>query len=128
MTRLVKLVNDILWGMENLVTAVVTLDLSAAFNTVDHDILLHVLEKQFGITDTAKKWYHSYLKPREFRVLIKKHRSQARQLDYSVPQGSIQGAFLFKSYDSTLDELVIQLSLYGFADDHSVKDLSNPAN
>ena len=41
--------------MENqLVTAVVILDLTAAFNTVDHDLLLDVLEKQFGITDTAK--------------------------------------------------------------------------
>ena len=45
-TSLVKLVNDILWGMENQpVTAVVILDLSAAFNTVDHDLLLEVLEK-----------------------------------------------------------------------------------
>ena len=52
MTSLVKLVNDILWGMKNqLVTAVV----NAAFNTVDHDLLLDVLEKQFGITDHCKK-------------------------------------------------------------------------
>ena len=70
---LVKLVNDILWGMENqLLTAVVTLDLSAAFNTLDHDLLLDVLEKQFGITDAARKWYHNYLKPRKFGVLIEK--------------------------------------------------------
>ena len=46
-TSLVKLVNDILWNMENqLVTAIVILDLSAAFNTVDHDLLLEVLGKQ----------------------------------------------------------------------------------
>ena len=45
-TSLVKLVNDILWAMEKqLVTVVVILDLSAAFNTVDHDLLLEVLEK-----------------------------------------------------------------------------------
>ena len=61
-TSLAKLVNDILWGMENkLVAAVVILDLSAAFDTVDHDRLLDVLEKWFGITDTAKIWYHNYL-------------------------------------------------------------------
>ena len=54
-TSLVKLVNDILMGMENqLVTGVVKLDLSAAFDTVDHDLSVDVLEKQFGITDTAK--------------------------------------------------------------------------
>ena len=45
-TSLVKLVNDILWNMENqLVTAIVILDLSAAFDAVDHDILLEVLRK-----------------------------------------------------------------------------------
>ena len=53
-TSLVKLVNDILWNMENqLVTAIVILDLSAAFDTVDHDILLEVLGKCFGIVRSS---------------------------------------------------------------------------
>ena len=100
-TNLVNLVNDILWGMENqLVTAVVILDLSAAFDTVGHHLLLDVLE----ITDAARKWYH--LKPRKFGVLIEMDKSQPRQIDYLVLQGSIQGSFLFISYASTLDELV----------------------
>ena len=68
-----------------------------------------------------KKWYHNYLKHRKFRVLIEKDKSQPRQLDYSVPQGSIQGVFLFISYASTMDELVTQLILNGFAADHSVR-------
>ena len=93
--------------MENqLVTAIVILDLSAAFDTVDHDLLVDVLEKRFGITGTARKWYESYLRPRSFRVEVGKERSQPRQLDYSVPQGSIQGAFLFVAYASTLEEIV----------------------
>ena len=93
-TSLVKLVNDILWRMENwLVTAVVILDLSAAFDTVDHDLLLDVLEKQFGITDAASKWYHNYLKPRKFRIVIEKDKPQPRQLNYWVPQGNIQRNF-----------------------------------
>ena len=83
--------------------------------------LLDVLEKQFGVTDVSRKWYHNHLEPRKFRVLIEKDKSQPRQLDYSVPQGSIQGTFLFISYDSTLDELVMQLTLNGFAGDHSVR-------
>ena len=67
-TGLVKLVYYILWGMENqLVTAVVKQDLSIAFDTVDHDVLLDILEKQFGINDAAKKWYHNYLKPTEIQ-------------------------------------------------------------
>ena len=108
--------------MENqLVTAIVILDLSTAFDTVDHDLLLDVIEKQFGITDADKKWYHKYHKSRKFRVLIERDKLQPRQLGYSVPQGSIHGAFLFISYASTLDELVTQLTLNGFADDHNVR-------
>ena len=118
-----KLVNDILWDMEKqLVTVVVILDLSVAFDTVNHDLLLEVLEKQCGIVGTAKQWYTSYLKPRTFKVGIRGTTSWPRQLDYSVPQGSVQEAFLFMAYASTLD-LVVQPSgveLNGFADDHSV--------
>ena len=129
-TSLVKLVNDILWAMEKqLVTVVVILDLSAAFDTVDHDLPLEVLESRFGIVGTARKWYTSYLKPRSFKVSIRSSTSRPRQLDYSVPQGSIQGAFLFIAYASTLD-LVVQpsgLELNGFADDHSIRTTFKPS-
>ena len=129
-TSLVKLVNDILWNMDRqLVTSIVILDLSAAFDTVDHDLLLDILEARFGMTGTARKWYESYLKPRRFRVVVGKEESQPRQLDYSVPQGSIQGAFLFVAYASTLDEIVdsTRLELNGFADDHSVRRAFKPS-
>ena len=56
---------------KQLVTVVVILDLSAAFDTVDHDLLLQVLENRFGIAGTARKWYTSYLKPRSFKVSIR---------------------------------------------------------
>ena len=49
---------------KQLVTAVVIQDLSAAFDTVDHDLLLEVLEKQFWITGSARLWYQNYLKQR----------------------------------------------------------------
>ena len=106
-TSLIKLVDDLLWAMEKqLVTAVVILDLLAAFDTVDHDLLLEVLEKRFGVTDKAKEWYSNYIKQRKFSIIIGKNKSEPRQLKCSVPQGSIQGAFLFISYASTLDEIV----------------------
>ena len=128
-TSLVKLVNDILWNMENqLVTAIVILDLSAAFDTVDHDLLLEVLGKRFGIVGKARTWYESYLKPRQFRVAVEDKISQPRQLDYLVIQGSVQGAFLFIAYASTLDQIVDkQLTLNGFADDHSVRKAFKPS-
>ena len=57
-----------------LVTAIVILDLSAAFDTVYHNLLLDVLENRFGITGTARRWYASYLRPRRFRVSVGKRR------------------------------------------------------
>ena len=57
--------------MENkLVTAVTILDLSAAFDRVDHDLLLEILHNKFGIDGHALKWYNNYLKPRKFKVNI----------------------------------------------------------
>ena len=56
--------NDILWSMERKeVTAVIVLDMSAAFDTVDQDLLLDILHNKYGITDTALQWYQSYLRP-----------------------------------------------------------------
>ena len=126
-TSLVKLVDDLLWAMEEqLVTAVVILDHLAAFNTVDYDLLLEILEKRFGVMDNTKQWYCSYINPRKFRVIISKNKSEPRQLKCSVPQGSIQGAFLFISYASTLNEIVKDLRLNGFADDDSVRKTFKP--
>ena len=121
-TSLVKLVDDILLGMEEqLVISVVILDLAAAFDTVDHDLLLDVLEKRFGVTDNTTQWYQNCLKSAKFRVITDKDKSEPRQKDYSVPQGSFQGAFLSISYTSTLDEIVKDLTLNGFANDHGVR-------
>ena len=111
---------------EQLVIAVVILDLSVAFNTVDHDLLLEVLKERFGVTNNTKQWYCSYIKPRKFRVIIGKNKSKPRQLKCLVPKGSIQGAFLFISYVSTLNEIVKDLTLNGFADDHSVRKNFKP--
>ena len=59
-TSLVKLVNDILWSMEQRqIMMVVLLDLSTAFDTVEHDILLSILNKQFGICGKALEWFNS---------------------------------------------------------------------
>ena len=78
-TSLVKLVDDLLWAMEEqLVTTVVILDLSAAFDTVDHDLLLEVLERRFGVTYNTKQWYCSCIKPRKFKVIIGKNKLEPR--------------------------------------------------
>ena len=70
-TSLLRLSNDILWGMEKqVVTSLVTLDLSAAFDTVNHDILLTILTAKFGIKGTALKRFNEYLDPCSFKVVV----------------------------------------------------------
>ena len=112
-----------MWSVERWeATAVVILDLSAALNTVDHDLLLNVLENKFRIGGQPKEWYRKYLKPRKFKVKIGDSISKSRQLDYLVPQGSVQGTFLFIVYMATLEDVVpSQLELNGFTEYHSVK-------
>ena len=56
--------NNILWSMERKeVTAVIVLEMSAAFDTVDHDLPLDIFHNRYGITDTTLQWYQSYLRP-----------------------------------------------------------------
>ena len=52
---------------EQHITMMVILDLSVAFDMVDHGILLKILENQFGVTDTALRWFNNYLRPRSFK-------------------------------------------------------------
>jgi hypothetical protein len=68
-TALLKVINDIHVNMNNQqVTLLVFLDLSYAFDTVDHDILINRIQTSFGITDTALLWLKSYLSGRSIRA------------------------------------------------------------
>ena len=70
-SALLRLINDLLDGMEKQeVTALIAIDLSAAFDTVDHNILLDVLKSQYGVCATAFNWLDSYLRPRSYRVKL----------------------------------------------------------
>ena len=91
-TSLINTTNDILWGMENQeVTMMLILDLSAAFDTVDHFILLKILHKSYGFCDQALKWFNTYLQPRWLKVCIDGNYSQPMELQFSIPQGSCSG-------------------------------------
>ena len=122
-TCLLRLTNDILWACEHQSVMFLTvLDLSAAFNTVDHSMLTSTLKTKFGINELALKWFDSYLQPRSFKVAVNRKYSDEKQLTYSVPQGSCSGAYLFNLYCSTLNDIIpSDLHLSGFADDHSVR-------
>ena len=107
------------------ITIVLIMDLSAAFDKVDHDLLLDVLQGKFGITNTALKWYKNYLKPRKFQVCINGSYSSEQIMEFSIPLGSTQGAYLFICYTSTLSGIVAEsLTLNGFND--SIRRIFKP--
>ena len=98
----------------------VALDLSTIFDTVNHKILLEVLNKYYGIQGAALQWIKSYIASRQFWVQIEDKFLEAKAIDFSVPQGSILGPILFTCYASTLQELFTShTGLSGYADDHS---------
>ena len=104
------------------ITMVAILDLLTAFDTVDHDTLLSILNKQFGIYGKALEWFNSYLKLRFLRVQIGKDYSKPHQLHFSVPQGSCSGANLFTCYCSLINQVVPKdMTLNRFAADHSLR-------
>ena len=88
------------------VTLLVLLDLSAAFDTVDHRIILHRMETSFGITGTVLEWFRSYLTNRSQRVVFGEGQSKSFQLPYGVPQGSCLGPLMFTVYSSKLFDII----------------------
>ena len=102
-TALVKIVNDMNRQHASLI---VLLDLSAAFDTVGHTILLRRLETSFGVTRDALKWIASYLSARSQRVMINGVLSDRFDLSFEVPQGSCLGQLLFSAYASKLFQVI----------------------
>ena len=85
------------------VTALILLDLSSAFNTVDHQIMLTVLQQRFGIDGQALKWFRAYLADRSQAVIVNGSCSATSPVDCSVPQGSVLGPLQFVGFNVPLD-------------------------
>ncbi len=120
-TALIKIVNDILTSIDTgSVVALVGLDISAAFDTVNHQLLLGRLESDFGIRGTPLKWIGSYLQHRTFSVRVGQSTSALASLTTSgVPQGSVLGPILFTAYVSPIGRLIDGrgLGYHCYADD-----------
>jgi len=67
----------------------ISLDVTAAFDTVDHELLLLRLERQFGLRGIVLEWFRSYLSGRTFRVVFSGCTSTIIHIICSVPQGSV---------------------------------------
>ena len=107
-TALLKVQSDILLNMGDqkvtllVMLDLVMLDLSAAFDTIDHSILLETLGSGFCVGGTAMKWFTSYLSQRTQQVQIKGTLSEKKKLTTGVPQGSCLGPVLFTIYVADL--------------------------
>ena len=126
-TVLVKITNDILWMMEHQkILSLICIDLSAVFDTVDHEILDQVLQNQYGIMGTVFQWYKSYIRPRGFKVNIHDDYLDEIKLPFALTQGSCTGPYLFITYCSTVEYTVPRpITLLGYSDDHAFKDTFN---
>jgi hypothetical protein len=122
-TALLRIQNDILCAIDKQkVTALVLLDLSAAFDTIDHSILLHRLENWFGVSGVALELLSSYLIGRTQSVSINGHCSAAEPLATGVPQGSVLGPLLFTMYTTPIAHLIqaTPFSYHLYADDTQI--------
>jgi exonuclease III len=119
-TALLKVQNDILMHLDKSDTVMlVLLDLSAAFDTIDHGILVKRMEKRCGIKGNVLKFLKSYLTERKQKVVIGDSESSTKDLKYGVPQGSVLGPILFNIYLAPLGDLIRKhgLQYHIYADD-----------
>jgi hypothetical protein len=119
MTALISMVDDWEEALEREESVGVLLfDLSAAFDTLDPDILLEKLKPNFSLRTV--NWISSYMAGREQQVQVGSKLSAKRSVEVGVPQGSVLGPLLFLLYISDIHEWVGQVSVVGFADDTTV--------
>ncbi|XP_072571304.1 uncharacterized protein [Paramormyrops kingsleyae] len=119
-TALVRVTNDLLMTADaGSPSILILLDLSAAFDTVDHNILLHRLHTTFGLSNSVYDWFSSFLSGRTEYVALGKAKSDTHIVTCGVPQGSVLGPTLFTLYLLPLGRVISThgLSFHCYADD-----------
>lgn len=122
-TALLRVNHDIVEALDGQLSMVlVLLDLSAAFDVIDHSILFQRLEHSYGITGKALNWIRSYLTNRNQRVVIGSDRSNASHLPFGVPQGSVLGPKLYCLFSRPIGNICRRhgFKFHCYADDTQV--------
>jgi len=112
-TAVTRVYNDLLFAVDSgQVSALCLLDLTAAFDTVDHELLLMRLKHQFSLRGTALMWFRSYLSGSTYRVVYAGGTSSVVCIVCSVPQGSVLGPILFVLYVADLADIINRIWRY----------------
>lgn len=130
-TALLRVHHDIASALDNNCSAVlVMLDLSAAFDVIDHPILIQRLEHSYGISGQALMWIQSYLQNRKQRVVVGSAISNDKQLTFGVPQGSVLGPKFYCMFAKPIGEICRRhnMNYHSYADDTQVYLILKPSD